>query len=417
MDSIQNLATISCHCGTARQTVTPRTGQDSIFTGATICHCDTCRYSSGVHCVPFAPISTPSVAALKRYSPSADSTRYFCPTCGCHVFCAKHPSPSAPAEEWEWEVATGTILDAPEPSNLSPETWTHRNINDTKDGGLSRWLPNTPPSTASTPTTAITLPSSSTLPPDTETDTLHAACHCTSITLNITRPSADPTLNPDSPYADLLLPYATNPPEVISNPSHEKWYLRPVPSNDTSNPSNPPSHYLAGTCACLPCRLTTGSEIQTWAFIPRRNITIAAIDSTKGSGDSAKTSLDYHPLDFNNLPANLSLTTYRSSPGRMREFCGVCGATVFWHDEFRTGLIDVSAGLFRAAAPDIARGGEHGKNGGGSRTEDWLVWWTGRVSFAEEASTGRTRGAKVWGEGLIAALEAGMMKEHSIENE
>jgi hypothetical protein len=81
----------------------------------------------------------------------------------------------------------------------------------------------------------------------------------------------------------------------------------------------------------------------------------------------------------------------------MREFCSRCGATVFWHDKFRPELIDVSVGLLRAAE--------------GSRAGSWLEWWTGRVSFLEEAGKGRSRGAKVWGEGVIKALEEGMGME------
>lgn len=65
------------------------------------------------------------------------------------------------------------------------------------------------------------------------------------------------------------------------------------------------------------------------------------------------------------------LKGYESSEGVMREFCGVCGATVFWHDKWRLEVVDVSVGLLDA--------------GEGARAEVWLEWWGGRVSFEEDA--------------------------------
>lgn len=400
MDSARQTITATCHCGAAKQSLTPRDTQN-VFLNLSLCHCDTCRHSSGLLCTSYVPISTPpSTARLESYSVSPASTRYFCSTCGCHVFRARHPSPTAPSEEWEWEVATGTIVDAPDSGRL-PETLHHQHTEATKDGGLFPWLQTPKLSHHTTPS-----------PPPNGNDnnnTLRASCHCTSIILLITPASPSP-LNPNSGYPDLLLPYTTTPPSTILNPSHEKWYLRPTNTNTPSTPSSPETNhthyrYLAGTCACQPCRLTSGFEIQTWAFIPRRNISIASgtITTTNTNPPTATTittttttttTTSHQPLDFTHLPAGIPLKKYESSPGRAREFCGVCGATVFWHDMFRPDLIDVSAGLLRAAE--------------GARAEHWLEWWTERVSFAEEAGKGRAGGARVMGEGLIAALEGGM---------
>ncbi|KAH6855336.1 hypothetical protein B0I37DRAFT_388979 [Chaetomium sp. MPI-CAGE-AT-0009] len=322
MDSAYRPITISCHCGTAKQELVARDTQNG-FSSLSFCHCDTCRHATGL--------------------------LYFCPTCGCHVFRARHPSPTAPSEEWEWEVATGTIIDAPEPGRL-PEEFHHQHTATTKDGGLSHWLQ------APQPSHHTTLPG----PPTDNNDTLRASCHCTSITLLITRASASPspTPNPDSPYPDLMLPYNTTPPSTILNPTHEKWYLRPTPTHPSSSSSSSPAapsakeththyRYLAGTCACQPCRLTSGFEIQTWAFIPRRNIAIASSSSSTTTpatpspvSSAGADDTRYQQLDFSHLPAGVPLRKYESSPGRAREFCGVCGATVFWHDTFRPDLID-----------------------------------------------------------------------------
>lgn len=78
------------------------------------------------------------------------------------------------------------------------------------------------------------------------------------------------------------------------------------------------------------------------------------------------------------------LRQYESSPGIFREFCSICGATVFWHCEERPDLIDVSVGLLRSES--------------GARAENWLEWETDRVSFKEDALD----------QGLMAALELGL---------
>ncbi|KAK4125165.1 hypothetical protein N657DRAFT_357779 [Parathielavia appendiculata] len=409
MDAARNI-TISCHCGAARQTLLPKEHND-LFSQVSFCHCDTCRHSTGLLCTSYAPVAShppPSLTGLQSHSTSSTSTRYFCSTCGCHVFRAKHASTLSFPAEWDWEVATGVITDAPE-SRL-PEQWHHHHVQDTQDGGLSPFL------LASSP------PRPSQSPPSVDDDILQASCHCTSISLQITPPSPDPKDNPDSPYPDLLLPYHSTPPHTVSNPSNEKWYLRLVPSSSSStskqeevylpddtaqqqqNPTRSPktetkTRYLSGTCACQPCRLTSGFEIQTWAFIPRRNISISIPHSSSSSSNPDQPAwAKYQPLDFTNLPANLPLSTYESSPGRKREFCAVCGATIFWHDDFRPDLIDVSVGLFRPSA----------NSGGGARAENWLEWWTERVSFSEDASKGRTGEAKTWGEGVIRLLEEGL---------
>jgi hypothetical protein len=167
-----------------------------------------------------------------------------------------------------------------------------------------------------------------------EGENLKAKCHCGGVKFHITRPD-ELSKKVTSPYPDLMVPYHERSP---SNPKNETWWLQ---EHDTK--------YLAGTCTCASCRLASGAEIQPWAFIPKCNIFQA----------------DGTPLDFNMG----TLKSYASSEGVFREFCRVCGATVFWHCEWRPDLMDVSVGLFDP---------EHG-----ARAEDWLSWWKGRVSFQE----------------------------------
>lgn len=79
-----------------------------------------------------------------------------------------------------------------------------------------------------------------------------------------------------------------------------------------------------------------------------------------------------------------SLTRYNSSEGVYREFCSVCGATIFWHCDERPLLIDVSVGILDPEE--------------GARAENWLEWNKKRVSFRELCLS----------ESLVAGLEAGM---------
>jgi hypothetical protein len=65
------------------------------------------------------------------------------------------------------------------------------------------------------------------------------------------------------------------------------------------------------------------------------------------------------------------LKQYLSSPGKYREFCGICGATCFWWNVGRPDVIDVSIGLLD-------------ERDDGVRAEDWLKWHRKRLSFIEK---------------------------------
>ncbi|KAK0633771.1 Mss4-like protein [Immersiella caudata] len=354
------MITISCLCGAAQQTVFPPPHHPHSWPTVNFCHCDSCRYLSGQLYTTYTPITQPSLAGLTIYSSSGTSTRYFCSTCGCHIFRYSQAN--------GWEIATGAITSSP-PLNNPPEIQ-HQHI--PSDGGLSIWLPkSSPSSTHPKPSLPQSTPSNS-------SPTLSASCHCSRITFTITRPSRESTL-PHSNYADLLIPYRDNPPSTLHTETDEELSQY---------------KYLAGTCACRSCRLASGFEIQTWTFVPRVNM-LMNIPSWAGNGsssdaDAAKMTL---PLDFSALPQGL-LKSYRSSAAAVREFCPTCGATVFWHDFERPDLIDVSVGLLRCPS--------------GARAEPFLHWWTDRTSFSEESRAGRSGGIADWAEHLINNLEAGM---------
>lgn len=231
--------------------------------------------------------------------------------------------------------------------------------------------------------------------PKNYTAPLHAQCHCTSISLYISRPSPSSYLAA-SPFPDLLTPYYLN---AAANPANHPWWL----------PS--PTTYLAGTCSCTSCRRASGFPVTFWAFVPEGSIFLderlsmrfpfpeSGVDGGGDGGDHVGPSKQHQKEKEKEKEALASwpegMKSYVSSPGVTRMFCGRCGAGIFWHgaekETGRKGLVDVKVGVL-------------GDVGGGVRREDWLRWWGERVSFSEDAVE----------KGLVGGLERGI-REWSCE--
>ncbi|KAL2429938.1 hypothetical protein ABEF95_013295 [Exophiala dermatitidis] len=267
------------------------------------------------------------------------------------------------SKENSWMVCSGSVDQVPgheQVSRLSLEkVMQHEFVGTTKDGGLALCLADfegrsaplflqdsngpTMPTAAGPPlsrserakppysNSGVAAPEGE---PGMHTNQLSASCYCGGVAFQVTRPNSASTAC-SSPFPDLLVPYHSSSSE---NPTDVKWWLRA-------------NKYLAGTCACRSCRLGSGSPIQAWAFIPKANIS----------------QRDGSPIDY----GIGTLQEIESSKDCFRNFCGTCGATVFWHSRTRPDLVDVSVGLLRAEE--------------GSRAENWLQWWTERVSFQEDA--------------------------------
>ena len=417
--------TVSCLCGQSRQTLTSRSHPES---GLALCHCDTCRHTTGQLVTSYLPVEEPDYRdGLVQYTHAdrnSSDQRWFCGTCGCHLF-RRHPGPNE-ADPAEWEVATGTIVaedaqaEDQEPGDAGFKR--HINVRDTVDGGLATFLQDgiTGASTPepSFPGTRNIRAAQAPTPDDGDDDILHAACACGRVRFHITRPDGS-SLAPRSNFPDLLLPYHTRDTN-ITNPTDEKWWLRPPPPTaitDNSPPTKataladptasgrPGGRYLAGTCACRSCRLASGFEVQSWGFVPASNIVFAR------PGQHAAPSSGPHPqpVDFSLLNEAGVLRGHGSSAGVVREFCGGCGATVFWHDAVRPLLIDVSLGVLGAGGPGR---GPRGRRAG-ARAEAWFDWHRGRVSFVEEVARGREAAPRSVrrARDLILALETGLRGE------
>ncbi|KAL9620705.1 MAG: hypothetical protein Q9160_004841 [Pyrenula sp. 1 TL-2023] len=227
-------------------------------------------------------------------------TRYFCPTCGAHVGDYDHG---------EWEFATG-MLDSTEDRLNRVQLW----IEDVKDGGAASWLSDVDGlewtrhirGRDSATITWEQLSKLNETSPHDEKDRLYGRCHCGDIRIFITKPAAEPPDDPD----------------------RGRWWVKG-------------DRYTACFDPCTSCRLCTGFEIMAWAFVPMQNIF----------------HLDGSPFSV----TSKGLKTYTSSPPVRREFCGRCGATVFFRKLTRkVDIVDIAVGLFDSSS--------------GARAEQWLAW-------------------------------------------
>ncbi|KAF9886022.1 hypothetical protein FE257_012078 [Aspergillus nanangensis] len=334
---------IACLCSQSAQPIQLDPSADHSVLN--ICHCTACRETSGLLFTAYYPLapqaSHPKLDGLHEYPQSDTISRYFCRTCGAHVFAQRKDTN-------QYYVAAGVFAENP-PTIKSIRNW---QTADTRDGGLSQALLSSSSSVENDTTTGCFLnagsthqedgrqnPSSPGLPaerPPPQEGVLSARCHCGGVEFHVSSPDSTST-DAWSPWPDLIVPYHEQSPE---NAEDVKWWLQ---ANGTK--------YLAGTCTCRSCRLATGFPVQMWAFIPKSNLRNA----------------DQSPLAFNVG----TMQQYNSSPRVYREFCNRCGAMVFWHCEKRPLLIDVSIGLLQANS--------------GARAEEWLQWHMGRVSFVEMA--------------------------------
>lgn len=330
---------ITCLCGRSSTTVQLC---DALPISSSICHRSQCRYNLGALCHSALPIKDRPddsiIDRLSKFEPQQGLFRYFCSHCGTHLF----------ENDTGWRVQSGVIerIHSEQVFDALERIVDHTSIHETIDGGLSSSLtgsqdyskPDLPQNTTAcsqieaneSAPSAISNPSS-----DQERSHLPASCVCGGVQFYLTRPDAS-SAAVSSPWPDLIVPYCDRDP---ANPGDVKWWIRDG------------GRWLAGTCACRSCRLGLGSPIQAWTFVSKSNL-------FRPNGSALTFDLG-------------TLQSFESSPGATREFCRRCGATVFWHNTERPGVVDVSVGLLRAPDGVLAR--------------SWLKWWTERVSFAEEA--------------------------------
>ncbi|KAF1982258.1 hypothetical protein K402DRAFT_311313, partial [Aulographum hederae CBS 113979] len=350
--------TAACQCRAASYTFAVSTS--SLPLSTYLCHCNISRRISGLLCTSYVPIPSqnnapPDLSALTAYPSSSTVTRYFCSTCGTHLF-LHHTSSSS---SFSFSVSTGSLDRSAGIVNFKG----HMHIEPTLDGGASDWIPSIGAAAAQrwlgVPGESQAVPSGwrgvevrGTRP--TSSEKLHAYCHCRGVEFYITRPNKE-SRNAASPFPDLLVPYNSS---SVGSSTNVPWWI----------PHEAPHCFLAGTCACTSCRLSSGFDFVAWAFVPASNIFQA----------------DGQPFS---IPFG-SMKTFASSKNVVRTFCAKCGAGVFYTNATRPTIVDVHVGSLDAES--------------GVRAEKWLKWETRRVSFAEEGMNeelmeGLKDGLRGWG--------------------
>lgn len=361
--------TVSCHCGASNHAFTVPVASLPLTTH--LCNCDISRRISGTLLTSYINIThktesnptppTPDLSALTPYESTRILTRYFCSTCGTHMYLEYH-------NDGHFEAATGTLQVDRTDSILEHQSlmW----IEDTLDGGASQFITHLNGrllkrylrEDGQSPEVSYDWkhPCLQSKSNDTNEDKpalpVHAHCHCNGVQFYVTCPN-EKSREAQAGYPDLLMPYLDIDPMIKDNPDNDLWWLLH------------PRRFLAGTCTCKSCTSCSGFDITCWAFIPISNIFLDA-EATR---------------PFTRNPYWGTTKVYESSKGVKRTFCGTCGANVFWDGGDRGGtLVDVAVGLLDAES--------------GARAEEILAWWPGRVSFVEEAKN----------EGFAKSLQEGL---------
>jgi hypothetical protein len=248
--------TSACACGSFNLKVDY--ANDSLPLDRGLCLCDSCRRLTGSCGISYivVPANQPidiTKFKLTSYETTDRVTRYFCPTCSCHVLVKV-------SHNQAWHLATGPWDQTEGVINWLGAKW----CDDTLDGGVSVWLKEiVGPDGQRKPLQRWLLQDwdGGVLVPDhiplnvlpeekkilTNPEKLEAQCHCGGVKFYITRPNEE-SKKVQSPFPDLMFPYHSHSSE---NPKNETWWLR---DNDTK--------YLAGLCTCRSCRVTSGFEIQ-----------------------------------------------------------------------------------------------------------------------------------------------------------
>ncbi|PVH93723.1 hypothetical protein DM02DRAFT_619105 [Periconia macrospinosa] len=351
--------TLSCLCGAATHTFTIPTS--SLPLPSHLCNCTTSRRISGslltsyiniTHDTPTTTSKKPDLTFLTPYPSSDVLTRWFCSTCGTHMYLEY-------AADGHFEAATGTLKESEGVVKYESCMW----IEDTRDGGASQFVTHIDGTELKrysresgvskevalewmddpeTTENAVQKYGSSDGGKE-EGKKIHATCHCGGVEFYISPPNAESKLAA-SPFSDLIIPYHRQL-DITANIDNHPWWV----VGD--------KRFLAGTCACHSCRRASGFDITFWGFIPTSNITLDATGELPFTRDERR----YWG----------TMKSYRSSPNVTRTFCGKCGANVFWDGDERPSIVDVAVGLLDAES--------------GARAQELLAWYPERVSFEEDA--------------------------------
>lgn len=244
---------------------------------------------------------------------------------------------------------------------------------------------------------------------------LHGSCHCGSIQLCLTRPTAH-SYPPYavSPLPDFLQSFYETPTEEQAKPAHTAWWIidddvYDAHDNGKNEVGENSKKFIAAFCSCTSCRKIAGSELQQWTFLPEGCL---SLKYKLGEGFVAWP--NFWPLlsSTSSSPAtDGDMTVYGSSGNVIRGSCRVCGASIFWNGRIREKLVDISVGLF--LVPDARSRKDIQKQydcDEGIVDGGWFKWSIDRLSFVEHTK-GRTEMMKdlevSWRTAACGSLEEG----------
>lgn len=182
---------VTCHCKAHKHTFSIPTSL--LPFKAYFCHCDSCRHVTGAPAANYFTIpqevSQPDLKDLIKYKTSEGTGRYFCGSCGTHLYVKDEGSNDI--------CVAGGVTDKAEGIY---EVVGHEFVADTKDGGISEFLPKIgnrqmcraaawPGKSEELPLGWTASDRGSAEMPEDRKDTIQAHCHCKGVAITVRRPS------------------------------------------------------------------------------------------------------------------------------------------------------------------------------------------------------------------------------------
>jgi hypothetical protein len=354
MDATLKTVTITVECLCKAHSISMEISTSKLPLQGNVCHCDSCRHSTGALCVIETtwpqPRESVDISGLQTYQFSADITYRFCGTCSTLMFyeSRKHPSKLGVFSGPFKNIGTDVIKLAK-----------HIFVGDTQDGGASVWLrkPNADGEeipryrgfdgeSGEVPWSWPELSGPKAMEDQQELEYLPFWCHCKGINLRLHRGD-----------------FASRERKEIP------WFI---------DPRN--NKRLASFDVCDSCRLHFSNEVVNWTFTELADISQVDGASFPKSKAELKAAVDAGD------PAVGTLSYYQSSLDADRYFCKVCSTAVFYICDDRPEIVDLAIGLLEA--PD------------GARAQGYLSWTLGD----SPVWINDTKGG--WREGLAKRVQA-----------
>lgn len=285
------------------------------------------------------PNKSEDLSKLRKYSFTKNYDNFSCATCSTQLF-SRATRPGS-----DIEVVTGALDNVPGLIDYGR----HIFVGDTKDGGCSLWFRSGSAGHAikrweEHPDQSRELPSSwpesaaaepASLAPS---DLTPLWCHCKGVQLQV------------KPGSDLSTTSQMSP----------------------KHPNVKDGKYITELDACDSCRLSLGSDIIYWAFVP--------VDQVLLHGVAFENITELQKAVEDESQGTGTLAVYSSSENVVRYHCSTCSASIFYSQKDQPKQLDIAVGVL-----------DHYT---GARAEGLLAWDYSQVGYAED-----TRGG--WREELV----------------